>query len=58
MFVKMTNEELGNIIKAFFNCEGNCSSCPCDMTVCVGGDSYEKRKAFALEVASRLTKET
>lgn len=57
MFAEMTNEELSKIIKAFYKCEG-CQTCPCDGALCFGGNGYERRKEFALEVASRLTKET
>ena len=56
MFAQMTNDELAKIIKAFYTCD-NCNNCPCDGTVCVGENSYEIRKRFAIEVANRLQKQ-
>ena len=49
---KMSNAELALIIQAFYAC-GDCSACPCDGILC-GGDSANKRREFALEVAKRL----
>ena len=49
---KMSNAELALIIQAFYSC-GDCSTCPCDGILC-GGNSDNKRREFALEVAKRL----
>ena len=54
---EFTNEELSDIITAFFNCSScySCDSCPCDGVLC--GFSEEivtVRQNFALEVAKRL----
>ena len=49
---KMSNAELALIIQAFYSC-GDCSTCPCDGILCCG-NSVDKRREFALEVARRL----
>ena len=49
---EMSNTELALIIQAFYSC-GDCSACPCDGILC-GGNSVDKRREFALEVARRL----
>ena len=49
---KMSNAELALIIQAFYSC-GDCSTCPCDGILC-SGNSANKRREFALEVARRL----
>ena len=50
---EFTNEELSNIITAFYNCNA-CYSCPCDGVLCGFSDVVTVRKNFALEVAKRL----
>ena len=55
MFAEMTNAELSEIIKAFYEC-GDCLTCPCAEVVCVATNGKERRKEFALEVAERLLK--
>ena len=49
---KMSNAELALIIQAFYSC-GDCSTCPCDGTLC-GGNCVDKRREYAPEVARRL----
>lgn len=49
---EMSNAELALIIQAFYSC-GDCSACPCDGILC-DGNSLNKRREFALEVARRL----
>ena len=49
---KISNAELALIIQAFYSC-GDCSTCSCDGILC-GGNSVDKRREFALEVAKRL----
>ena len=51
-----TNEELSNIITAFYNCNVcySCYSCPCDGVLCGFSDVVTVRENFALEVAKRL----
>ena len=48
-----TNEELSNIIIAFYNCK-RCDTCPCDGVICGFSNSVSVRENFALEVAKRL----
>ena len=50
---EMSNAELALIIQAFYSC-GDCSTCPCDGILCGWGNSFVKRREFALEVARRL----
>ena len=48
-----TNEELSNIITAFYNCK-YCGRCPGDGGICGFAESGSGRGNFALEVAKGL----
>lgn len=50
---EFTNEELSNIITAFYNCKC-CDTCPCVDVVCGFSNNVSARANFALEVAKRL----
>ena len=50
---EFTNEELSDIITAFYNCK-YCDTCLCDGVICGFSDVVTVRKNFALEVAKRL----
>lgn len=50
---EFTNEELSDIITAFYRCK-SCDTCPCDGVICGFSNSVSVRANFALEVAKRL----
>ena len=50
---EFTNEELSDIITAFYNCKYS-DACPCDGVICGFSNSVSARANFALEVAKRL----
>lgn len=52
----MTNNELGEIVKAFTECgkHKDCVSCPCEGVLCGINQLVEARESFMREVSKRL----